>query len=471
MNFLYVFEDNYGHKHNLTKEISRGGQGAVFRTSNQNIAVKLSLNAASEPVLDDSQNESYNKIRLLPFPESLNITLPRAVLSGASGYIMELLDDMDSFEAIFNVTKYTSAENDWLKEIEKDNPECARHFSRYIASGGVRRRLALYMSCASLLARLHCAGLVYCDISSKNLFGSTDPEKSNVWLIDSDNVNYQRITSSGNNVCYTPGYAAPEVLDSGEMSMYSDCYAFAVSLFKDLTMTHPFMGKRINELCEQENCFQDEAENQVFSGMEPWICDTEDTSNAGSSAVPAELVFNKGMMGLFQRMFSEESRMTDPLVRPTMPEMAEGIAQLYDTTVRCSKCGMDSFFTGKCPWCDAEQKTLTLKSWYSVSEKKKRNLWEFARECQEGCRISVPDRLAKGFIPAQIDKAAFVVAASSEGYVLSDFMAEADVFVSEEGGDFRRVFGKYVLTHNSFTIRLENRNDSTSVIIEGGVVN
>lgn len=469
MSFLYVFEDNYGHKHNLTKEISRGGQGAVFRTSDPNIAVKLSLNA-NEPVLDDSENEAYNKIRLLPFPESLNITLPQAVLSGASGYVMELLDDMDSFEAIFDTTKYALEENDWLREIENDNPECARDFSRYIASGGVRRRLALYMHCASLLVRLHCAGLVYCDISSKNLFGSTDPEKSNVWLIDSDNVNYQRITSSGNNVCYTPGYAAPEVLDSREMSMYSDCYAFAVSLFKDLTMTHPFMGKRIDELCEQEDYF-DGAEKQVLSGMEPWIYDTEDTSNEGSSAVPAELVVNEEMMDLFQRMFSEKSRMSDPLVRPTMPEMAEGIARLYDTTVRCRKCGMDSFFTGKCPWCDAGQKTLTLSSWYSVSGNKKRRLWEFARECSEGSRINVPDRLAKGFVPAQTDKAAFVVAVSAEGYVLSDFMADTDVFISEDGADFRRVFGKYLSTHDSFTIRLENRSDRTSVIIEGGVVN
>ena len=46
------FEDIYGYTHNTTSEISRGGQGIVFRTENPNIAVKVALN---------SQGNGYSK--------------------------------------------------------------------------------------------------------------------------------------------------------------------------------------------------------------------------------------------------------------------------------------------------------------------------------------------------------------------------------------------------------------------------
>ena len=47
-----IIEDINGYKHTLTKEIARGGQGAVYRTQNPNIAVKLEF---------DKENMEYSK--------------------------------------------------------------------------------------------------------------------------------------------------------------------------------------------------------------------------------------------------------------------------------------------------------------------------------------------------------------------------------------------------------------------------
>ena len=464
---LYVFEDNYGHKHYLIKEISRGGQGAVFRTTDKNIAVKICLNN-NTPVLDDTQNLTFNKIRLMPFPETLNITLPRAILKGASGYVMELLENMDSFDDIFNTKKYTPVSNKWLKIIEKDNKECANDLGRYAASGGSRRRLELYLRFADLLTKLHCTGLVYCDVSSRNIFGSSDPKKSNVWLIDSDNVNYQEVTISGQNAFYTPGYGAPELIDQGIASMYSDSYAFTISFFWDLTMSHPFKGKRLDELCGED--FDNTAEDALYSGNEPWILDSEDDSNYGEPSIPAEFIFSKPMMDIFQRMFSKESRLEDSMARPTMPEITEEIAHLTDTTVQCAECGMQSVYHEKCPWCNAKQRTLKLVSHYNTQSGKKRTLWTFIREFPENCKINIPYRIISGLISDSIDKTAFSIASQSDGIAITDFSFDLNASVKENNSEYKRIFGSYRTKEDSFVIIIEN-DSTTGVIIEGSVIN
>lgn len=474
MSFLHLFEDNYGHKHYLTKEISRGGQGVVFRTTDQNIAVKVCLDEYGEPLRDDTKNEKYNKIRLLPFPKGLNLTLPQAVLKGASGYVMTLLEDMSSFASLFSKDKYQPTENEWLKLIAETNPECAKDFGRYITSGGARRRLEMYLRFAALLSSLHCAGLVYCDISTKNVFGSSDTDKFNVWLIDSDNINYQAITVKGNNTFYTQGCAAPELIEQGEASMYSDCYAFAICFFEDLTMSHPFKGKMYDEMLGDNSDAADNAEKQVFSGNEPWIYDTENRSNCGQSAIPAEFVLNGEMMALLQRMFSEESRLSNILCRPTMPIIAEEIARLTDITVRCERCGMDSVYSESCPWCNTKQQVIKLTSYRSENGKKRRKLWQFIRECPEDLRISVPERMITGFLPNSLDKTAFSATAKNDGYYLSDFSprtAQTTVYVKEADADYKEVRGSYISVNDCFTIKIENNYDNTAIIIEGSVVN
>ena len=163
------FEDIYGYTHNATTEISRGGQGIVFRTENPNIAVKVALNSLGNGFSEDSSdNEAFESLRLLPIPSKINLTLPQATLRKYSGYVMTLLDDMESFESSFDYSFQTKCGyiNEWLESL--GNEELTEVFGQYIISGGLRRRLNAYLHIAKMLSQLHSNGLVYCDFSTKN---------------------------------------------------------------------------------------------------------------------------------------------------------------------------------------------------------------------------------------------------------------------------------------------------------------
>ena len=129
--------------------------------------------------------------------------------------------------------------NAWLESIRKENEECARDFTQYIVSGGLRRRIEAYFKSAVVLSMLHASGLVYCDLSANNLFISTEDTNA-VWLIDADNINFQSYTVK-NGGYYTLGYAAPEILWGKGSTFYSDCYSFAVSFLPRTTQTLSFL--------------------------------------------------------------------------------------------------------------------------------------------------------------------------------------------------------------------------------------
>ena len=51
---------------------------------------------------------------------------------------------------------------------------------KYIATGGMRKRLNAFLNASCVLSKIHASGLVYCDISEKNMFVSADPQISHV---------------------------------------------------------------------------------------------------------------------------------------------------------------------------------------------------------------------------------------------------------------------------------------------------
>ena len=79
-----IVHDLADHEYRLNKEISRGGQGAVFRTDDHSIAVKLALGnddtfLTNEQMNESSikkENEKFMRLILLPIPPKANITLP-----------------------------------------------------------------------------------------------------------------------------------------------------------------------------------------------------------------------------------------------------------------------------------------------------------------------------------------------------------------------------------------------------------
>ena len=114
------YEDVYGHIHMLKKQIGEaGGQGVVFRTMDPDLAVKLIHNSTKTDVsTDTSRNRRYTELRLLPLPDRINLTLPRAELKDAAGYVMTLLGDMQEFGDAFTPGDANSGmTNPWLDEM------------------------------------------------------------------------------------------------------------------------------------------------------------------------------------------------------------------------------------------------------------------------------------------------------------------------------------------------------------------
>lgn len=409
---LEVYFDVCGNQHQLIEEIARGGQGAVYRTANSDIAIKLEMKPNTEEALTDvSENEKFIRMGLLPLPQGISVTLPVVVMRDCIGYAMNLLGDMKTFQDCFSkkmedfsgiqkileemqvesvmdlknipnhpwLDQFLGHYNDTLdadlddetaseeekKQVQVKNQRFLENFYSYIATGGKRRRLLAYYKAACLFSQLHSRGLVFSDFSPKNIFLSFDFQFDQVWLIDADNLNYQSIT--WNQVGFlTSGFVAPEVaLGQEGCSMYSDIYSFAVALFLQLTGTHPFKGAQF----EGEEDLDDEQEalygpmdeygevaNKLLDvGMFPWILDKEDDRNVWPTEIESSLLLSPKILGEFQKVFSKKGKEKN-LSRQRATEWAWILAEEMDTSACCPYCHMDFYLQGgdevACPWCD-----------------------------------------------------------------------------------------------------------------------
>lgn len=467
MNKNDVIEDINNYRHTLTKEISRGGQGAVYRTLNPNIAVKLVFDRQNMDYSKDiSENAKYDFLRMLPLPKNSNITLPQVTLLKYAGYTMTLLDDMKSFESVFAYdfnfeTDYTNA---WIDSLRSSSEECAKDFTQYIVTGGIRRRLEAYYKCAEILAMLHSNGLVYCDLSANNIFISEETSKA-VWLIDADNINYQKYTLK-NGGYYTPGYAAPEVIKGKGSSFYSDCYSFAISLFWNLTWNHPFIGAMLDEGFDDD--FADNRQDKAYSGEYPWIMDNEDDSNhLGDSAkgMPIKMVVGPKLMKYFDRTFCTDGK-TKRMTRPTMYEWANALAEEIDFTIRCPKCHMDynAHDSKVCPWCDNEPITVNLTSY-----RQGKIFWSYVHEVIDDEEISIPLRIIESAKSSNVDKSLFSMKKEDKGYVIYDMNEEYEFRIETEKQGSFSAYGEVVISQKC-SIKATHIRTHSEVIIEVEVV-
>lgn len=450
----HQFEDIYGYTHNTTAEISRGGQGIVFRTENPNIAVKVALNSLKNGFSEDlSENKLFESLRLLPIPSKINLTLPQATLRKYSGYVMTLLDDMETFEKAFDYSFQTKCgyTNDWLDSI--GNEGFTNIIGQYITSGGRRRRLSAYMHVSNMLSLLHANGLVYCDFSTKNGFISASEDKNIVWLIDADNIDYQEKTKASGY--YTPGFGAPEVIKGKGCTFYSDSYAFAVALYWQLTGTHPFKVALLE--ADFDDDFADEREEKALAGEYPWINDSDDDSNHVDTLIHHDFVVSSELNSLFQRTFSKEGR-TKRHTRPTMFEWVYQLAVEADHSIRCSKCKMDydqSFDI--CPWCDNDNSIVVLRSYENDNQ-----IWTFTHEI-DGDAFDVPLRIINGFRSSQIDDIAFRAVKKQDKITISELCEQGEWYISSDNSSYKRIFGSITLPDKCF---LKHTCGLREVIIE-----
>lgn len=402
------YTDRFGYRHICLKPVSKGGQGIVYRTQTPNLVIKLACED-DMPIKGaqrvESINREYDDIRLLPIPQGLHITLPLATLDGAAGYVMTLLDDMDSFEAAFRETEAAEGfTTPWLDEI-RGSP-CEVQLRRYLSTGGRRRRLEAFYRCACILAQLHGAGLLYCDISGNNIFVSANQEYHEVWLIDADNISWAGSCSATPGF-QTPGYGAPEVMAGRGNSFYSDCYSFAVALFWMLYEMHPFEGCGVYD---EDGDFSEELRD---SGRLPWIFDEEDEGNASQTGLPYENYVSAPLHRLFQQTFSALGR-SRGTSRPAMPEWAWTLGEELDRAVRCPYCGMDynAYEFDQCPWCDTRPHMIQVRSFGADDTVP---FWQFFHELDTQTAVPVPLRLIRGVRTEEEPEVLFSVSRRSPG--------------------------------------------------------
>lgn len=305
--------DYYGNQHQLSSELARGGQGIVYRTLDADLAVKQPLAANGEVDRTSGLQAQFQKVRCLPLPPRIPVSLPLATLRDEPGYVMKLLSDMKPFAAFGLSGEARSELGDeaipgWLAGVkDKNNVLPLMHYAR---SGSTKRRLLALGKVAGILARLHAAGLVYGDISPNNCFIG-DGGSREVWLIDADNLRFE--FACGGSTVYTPRYGAPEIVQGTDQSRpRTDCWAFAVMAFETLALVHPFIGKKVLDLNNDESGWDDEPaadtapadlDEQAYAGYLAYVDDQDDDSNRALSGLSRELVLTPQLARLFQETF------------------------------------------------------------------------------------------------------------------------------------------------------------------------
>jgi eukaryotic-like serine/threonine-protein kinase len=335
MKTINAVTDLNGVRYDLTESIGHGGQGTVYAVKGGRLAVKI-LASGSQARRDRLRNQLMH-VRRLPLRD-LSLAKPLEMLRPPhTGYVMELLNDMATIKSLMSPNKGQAPSVEW-----------------YLGVGGLRRRLFLLGRAAHVLSKLHGKGLVYSDPSPTNIFVSKNLKYHEVWFIDTDNLKYES-TPSGN--VFTPGYAAPELVSGASgVTTLTDAFAFSVIAFQVLTLAHPFIGDMVNE-------GEPELEEQAFSGLLPWIDDSQDTRNSATFGVPRTWVLSPRLIETFSQAFG--AGRNEPSTRPGVSEWADRLFRAADATIRCSDCSEMFFFNqSTCPWCNRNRPDFVMAVFY-----------------------------------------------------------------------------------------------------------
>lgn len=451
---IMKFIDEYLNSHEVDSRdvLGQGGQGIVYRTTDGCVALKLALENG-EKITDVDKIESFKKsikkLLYLQLPKNVNVSIPLAVLKDDAGYVMKMLNTARSFEFFSQRNmkfRYLNGYEDNLDaygvhleqseeiqaEEKSENSECKEReslenhlfkydsknnllvfdpkvrnkslFVRYAFTGGVRLRTLALGKAAVEMSKLHSRGLVYGDISDKNVyFVADDDEKCTVWYIDADNLDYEKKKGV---IVYTPKYGAPELVQNVDgIRTVSDCFAFSVLVSHVLTWCHPFEGKRVFEV----NGDDFDSDEIAYRGELPWIFDPDDTSNYYESPLPHKFIYTSGIFRLLKLTFCEGR--THSFARPSMYYWGPSLVQAHDITVKCAapKCGMTMYFnpdasgTHKCECCDNvnnNQQLLCLKAFRLTAKGYiKDPEWIWVREVDFNSNHSILELPARIFEP------------------------------------------------------------------------
>jgi DNA-binding helix-hairpin-helix protein with protein kinase domain len=338
-----------GANYTIEKEIGRGGQGRVYSIVGGKYAFKLIGKKTSSKAQLLKRKISYIKTRPI---EDLPISTPIEQVEGeALGYIMEMATDMTPIESLIKPDSEVSFLEWWYE------------------TGGIKKRILILKKIAKTLAELHSRGLVYGDFSLSNIFVSEDKEYSEIFFIDSDNITHE---SKVGTAVYTPGYAAPEIIQTEShqatsgYDTYTDDFSFAIIAYQLLTLNHPFIGDYVNE-------GEPELEEKAYLGEIPWVNHSSDNKNSTSSGIPTSLTISKKMMSAFQQTF--ENGIAQKIRRTSSFKWTEILSGALDAIIECQNksCNQNFFFSKdlRCPFCQEQMNFVGMARIHPLIKKMK----------------------------------------------------------------------------------------------------
>ena len=326
-----VVQDTKGSVYELREELSRGGQGIVYRTQYPQALVKGFINK------DEQVRQRWHRHIAWLIDQDLSdlkLARPLALLAEPRfGYVMELMDGLVPLQSLLD--SFINAED----EAPAD----------YLRQGGLRRRIRILVQLARALNQLHARGMLYGDLSPSNIFVSDDPAHAETWLIDCDNISLE--AHDGLTV-HTADYGAPEVVRGDALlSSLTDSWSFAVIAYQLLTHNHPFKGELISD-------GEPEEEEAALRGEYPWIYDQQDDANQCFANLPIQLIEHSRLPALFSRCF--ELGRHNASERPGMAEWLEALTEIGERLYCCASCGgstllpaeLGSIHDASCFFCD-----------------------------------------------------------------------------------------------------------------------
>lgn len=344
-----IIGSSSGAEYEIEKEIGRGGQGRVYSILGGKYAFKLIGKKTSSKAQLLKRKISYIKNRPI---EDLPISIPLEQVEGeALGYIMEMATDMIPIESLIKPNS------------EKSFPEW------WYETGGLKKRILILKKIAETLAKLHSSGLVYGDFSLSNIFVSNNKEYSEIFFIDSDNITHD---SKIGTAVYTPGYAAPEIIQTDNhhatsgYDTYTDDFSFAIIAYQLLTLNHPFIGDYVNN-------GEPELEEKAYLGEIPWVSHSLENINTANSGIPSSLTVSKKMMNAFIQTF--ENGITQKVKRTSSFKWSEILSGALDAIIECQNksCNQNFFFSKDltCPFCKEQMNFVGMARIHPLLKKMK----------------------------------------------------------------------------------------------------
>ncbi len=300
--------------------ISSGGQGEVYRVTvgGSEYALKWYYPNCSTPEQRKIIENVLQRVRARPnLAQDSRFVFPIDLVEDSQwkrfGYLMPLL-----------IGKQFPSVNDMM--IGKVKPP----FS-------VRCEVAYQL--ADAFQKLHTSGMVYADISFKNIH--FHPQTGEIRIIDNDNV---ALDGEEVMIAGTPKFKAPELVrgDLRTPTVATDKYALAIFLFYIFFQAHPLEGEK-----EANIIIFDLAAQRKLYGKEPvFIYDPNDLSNRPipdfhDSAIFYWKLYPQWFKEVFVRAFTEGLNNANKRIEPS--EWKRVFVQLKDHIVTSSS-GAENFY-------------------------------------------------------------------------------------------------------------------------------